>query len=119
MNGDWTITAGNSGYGDASPYGPWTYILRPEHLIKEVWSDIYNPELYQQMLDTYDKMITALTWDEMLVNCRQLTTYLQEDYGAMNCIQAPWFAAFDKSLKCLVFSTENHFQQLFYMYKDV
>jgi len=119
MNGDWTITAGNSGYGDASPYGPWTYILRPEHLIKEVWSDIYNPELYQQMLDTYDKMITALTWDEMLVNCRQLTTYLQEDYGAMNGIQAPWFAAFDKSLKCLVFSTENHFQQLFYMYKDV
>jgi len=119
MNGDWTITAGNSGYADSSPYAPWTFILRPEHLIKEVWSDIYDPELYQKMLDTYDKMVSALTWDEMLVNCRQLTTYLQEDYGAMNGIQAPWFAAFDKSLKCLVFASENHFQQLFYMYKEV
>jgi len=116
-NGDWTITAGNSGYADSSPYGPWTYILRPEHLIKEVWSDLYNPELYQQMLDTYDKMITALTWDEMLVNCRRLTTYLQEDFGAMNGIQPPWFAAFDKSLKCLVFASENHFHLLYYMYK--
>ncbi len=55
--------------------------------------------------------------DDMLKNCRQLTAYLQEDYGAMNGIQPPWFAAFDMSLKCLVFTSENHFHLLYFMYK--
>ncbi len=117
MNGEWSITAGNSGYGDASPYGPWTFILKPEHLIRECWQELYDPELYQKMLDSYDAMIAATTWDEMLENCRQITKYQQDDFGGMPGVQAPFFAAFDKDIKCLVFASENHFLQLYYMYK--
>ncbi|NLA86636.1 MAG: hypothetical protein GX847_05010, partial [Clostridiales bacterium] len=98
-------------------YGPWTFILKPEHLIRECWQELYDPELYQKMLDSYDAMIAATTWDEMLEHCRQITTYQQDDFGGMPGVQAPWFAAYNKELKGLVFSTENHFQQLFYMYK--
>ncbi len=117
MNGEWSFTAGNSGYSDAAPYGPWTYILRPEHLIKECWQDIYDPELYELMLDEYDKMRSALTWDEMITHCKQLTTYEQDDFGGMPGVQAPYFAAIGKDLKNVVFFTENHFLQLYYMYK--
>ena len=55
-NGDWTITVGNSGYSDSAPYGPWTFILLPEHLIKECWQDLYDPDLYAKMVDEYNGM---------------------------------------------------------------
>jgi len=116
MNGEWTITAGNSGYMDSAPYGPWNFILKPEHLIKEVWCDIYDPELYQLMLDTHAKMSSALTWDEMLVHCRELTRLEQEDYGAMPGVQGTYFAAINPELKGVTFITENHAIQMYYMY---
>ena len=34
------------------------------------------------MLDEYDAMSTALTWDDMLSHCRQIT-YVQDDFGAI------------------------------------
>jgi len=117
MNGEWPITCGNSGYGDTYPYLPWTFILKPEHLIKECWQDIYDPGLYQKMLDEFDAMVNSLTWDDMLKHCTQLTKYCQDDFGAFPGIQRPWFAAYNKDLKSLVFSTENHYLLLYYMYK--
>ena len=117
MNGEWSITCGNSGYGDTYPYLPWTFILKPEHLIKECWQDIYDPGLYQKMLDEFDAMVNSLTWDDMLKHCTQLTKYCQDDFGAFPGIQRPWFAAYNKDLKSLVFSTENHYLLLYYMYK--
>ena len=116
MNGDYTITAGNSGYSDAKPYLPWTFILLPEHLIKEVWCDIYNPELYETMCDTFYAMTSAATWDEMITSANALTTMLQEDYGAMPGIQSPYFAAFNKEIKGIIVATENHYFIWNYMY---
>jgi len=116
MNGDYTITAGNSGYADSAPYGPWTFILLPEHLIKEVWTDLYDPDLYAQMCDEYYAMTSAPLWDEMLEHCRNLTDMLQRDYGAMPGIQAPYFAAFNKEIKDIVIISENHSLLWFYLY---
>ena len=116
MNGDWTITAGNSGYSDARPYLAWTFILLPEHLIKECWQDVYDPELYEKMKDEYYAMTSAPTWDEMMVHCKQLTVYEQEDYGALNGIQAPYFAAFAPYVKDVVIITENHSVLWYYLY---
>lgn len=116
MNGDWTITAGNSGYSDARPYLAWTYILLPEHLIKECWQDVYDPELYEKMKDEYYAMTSAPVWDEMMVHCKQLTVYEQEDFGALNGIQAPYFAAFNTYVKDVVITTENHSVLWYYMY---
>ena len=116
MNGDYTITAGNSGYTDSKPYLPWTFILLPEHLIKEVWTDIYDPDLYATMCDTFYAMTSAATWDDMIANANALTTMLQEDYGAMPGIQSPYFAAFNKDIKGICVVTENHYFIWNYMY---
>ncbi|MBR6812206.1 MAG: ABC transporter substrate-binding protein, partial [Oscillospiraceae bacterium] len=76
QNGDWTVTVGCVGYRSATPYLPWTFVLRPDAVIKQVWSDIYNPDLYQKLLDEYDMRSTAETWEEMLIHCRRITEYL-------------------------------------------
>jgi len=115
-NGDFTITAGNSGYTDSAPYGPWTFILLPEHLIKEVWCDIYDPDLYAQMCDEYYAMTSAALWDDMLEHCHNLTDLLQRDYGAMPGLQKPYYAAFRKDIKNIILTTENHSLLWFYLY---
>ncbi len=115
-NGDWTITCGNSGYADSSPYGPWTFILLPEHLIRECWQDLYDPELYDKMKEEYNAMTSAPTWDEMLEHCHQLTKYQQEDFAGQNGIQPPHFAAYSKDVKDIVIITENHVLLLYYLY---
>jgi len=115
-NGDWTITAGNSGYADSSPYGPWTFILLPEHLIRECWQDEYDPELYQKMCDEYTMMRAAVTWDEMLEHCHNLTKMEQDDFAGMPGIQAPFFAAYKNELRDIVYISENHTLYMFYLY---
>ena len=89
MNGDWTVTVGNTGYSNSAPYAPWTFILRPDALIKQCWQDVYNPELYQKMLDEYDAMVSSLTWDEMLKHCKQFPK--GEPRSPLVCAQAQSF----------------------------
>ncbi|MBR2520580.1 MAG: ABC transporter substrate-binding protein [Oscillospiraceae bacterium] len=115
-NGDWTLTSGNSGYSDARPYLAWTYILLPEHLIKECWQDLYDPDLYEKMKDEYYAMTSAPTWEEMLDHAHRLTTYEQEDFGCLNGIQVPFFGAYSKNVKDVVFITENHTLPWYYLY---
>jgi len=116
MNGDYTITVGNAGYSDAKPYLAWTFILLPEHLIKEVWSDIYDPELYEEMCNEFYAMTSSATWDEMMGHADNLTIMLQEDYGAIPGIQSPYFAAFNKDIKGIILVTENHTLLWHYLY---
>ncbi|NLT39685.1 MAG: hypothetical protein GXX89_04395 [Clostridiales bacterium] len=115
-NGDWSLQVGSTGYSSTGPYLPWTYILKPDALIKQCWQDVYDPDLYQKMLDEYDLMVTASTWDEMLEHCKQLTVYQQEDFGALAGIQNPGFVAFSKEFKGVVFTTDNIYLQAYYMY---
>ena len=116
MRGDWTVTAGNAGYANISPYMPWTFILLPEHLIKMVWADLYDPALYDNMRSEYEAMISACTWDEMVAHCKTLTDLVQKDYAAMPGVQAPYFAAFNKELKGIVLIGENHTLLWNYLY---
>ena len=116
MKGEYAVTAGNSGYTSALPFLPWTFILLPTHLLKEVWCDIYDPELYDAMCNEFYAMTSGETWEDMLEHCHNLTRMLQEDYGAIPGIQSPYFAAFNKDLKGIVLTTENHIIQWCYLY---
>ncbi len=57
------------------------------------WQEIYAPELYAQMGDLYDRMITTPHWDEMIECSRELTRIVQEDYAALPLVQEPVFFA--------------------------
>ena len=107
---------GSQGYSNAKPYLPWTFILLPEHLIKMVWADLYDPALYDNMRSEYEAMISACTWDEMVAHCKTLTDLVQKDYAAMPGVQAPYFAAFNKELKGIVLIGENHTLLWNYLY---
>ena len=113
----WAFIAGDVGYHNAAPYAPWTYVLRPEALIKQCFQDIYDPDLYKKMLGEYDAMTSAMTWDEMLVHCKQLTTYEQDDFGAIGGIQPPAVIALSKDFKNGIYFSENHDIQLYYLYR--
>jgi hypothetical protein len=56
-----------------------------------------DPGLYQAMLDEYDAMSAASTWDDMLSHCRQITKYVQDDFGAIGGVQAPTFPSKGKA----------------------
>ncbi|MBR2520585.1 MAG: ABC transporter substrate-binding protein [Oscillospiraceae bacterium] len=116
MNGDWTLTVGSVGFRDNTPYLPWTFILKPDALIKQCWQDVYDPELYQKMLDEFELMTTATTWDEMLVHCKQITKYEQDDFGAIGGMQGPAFVAIDYNYKNPIYYNESHSLQLYYLY---
>ncbi len=116
QTGDWTVTIGCVGYRSSAPYLPWTYALKPDAAIKQVWSDIYDPDLYQKMLDEYDMMSTAETWDEMLEHCRMITKYLQDDFGAIPGIQKPDFLVLSSRFKNAVYYTESHALMCWYLY---
>jgi len=116
VRGDWTITNGNSGYKNARPFLPWTFILLPEHLIRMIWTDAYDPALYETMCAEYEAMVSSSTWDEMLTHCKSLTDMVQRDYAAMPGVQAPYFAAFNKELKGIVLIGENHTLLWNYLY---
>jgi|GEM_PF-878066 ABC-type transport system substrate-binding protein len=107
----------NPGYSNTSPYGLWKLILPPGAPVKLCWQDIYDPGLYQAMLDEYDAMSTALTWDDMLSHCRQITKYVQDDFGAIGGVQAPVLIALNGDFKNGVYFTENCHIQLYYLYK--
>ena len=116
-NGDWTIQVGSNGYSSTGPYIPWGYILKEGCMIKQCWQDVYDPELYQTMLDEYDKMSTASTWAEMLVHANQLTKYMQDDMAALAGYQKPGFVAFNRDFKGVVFTSDNIYLQAYYLYK--
>ena len=61
-------------------------------------------------------MTSAPTWEEMMVHCKQLTVYEQEDYGGLNGIQSPYFAAYAPYVKDVVIITENHSLLWYYLY---
>ena len=117
MNGEWTVSIGGFGYTNAAPYAPWTFILTPNAMCKMCWQDVYDPELYQSMLDEYDAVKTAATWDEMIQHLKQLTKYQQDDFGCVGAVQAPLFIALSKEFKSGVFVSEDHAIQVCYMYK--
>ena len=72
--------------------------------------------LYEKMKDEYYAMTSAPTWEEMLDHAHQLTTYEQEDFGCLNGIQVPFFGAYSKNVKDVVFITENHTLPWYYLY---
>jgi len=115
-NGDWSLQVGSTGYSSTGPYIPWGYILKEGCMIRQCWQEYYNPELYALMLDEYDKMVTASTWDQMIEHCKQLTTYVQEDFGALAGYQKPGFVACSKEYKGLVLTTDNLFIQMYLLY---
>ncbi len=118
FQGDWSIYFfGSMGYSNVSPHSPWKYILKRDAQRKLCWQDIYDPELYQMMLDEYDAMMTSLTWGGMISHCRRLTEYVQDDFGAIGAVQAPVFIALGREFKNGVFFSENHHIQLYYLYK--
>jgi len=100
----------------SKPFFLWNFILLPNALIKSIWSDLYNPELYESLCSTYETMITAPSWDEMLNHCKLLTDMVQKDYAAMPGVQEPYFAAFKKELKGIVLIGENHTLLWNYLY---
>ena len=57
------------------------------------WQEIYDPELYSQMCDLYDRMMSTPHWDEMVECSRELTRIVQEDYAALPLVQEPVFFA--------------------------
>ena len=116
QSGDWSITIGAVGYRGASPYLPWTYILRPDASIRHIWCDVYDPGLYQKMLDEYDMMSTAETWDEMLAHCKNITALVQSDFGAVPGIQKPDFLVMSSRIKNAVYYTESHALMCWYLY---
>ena len=76
----------------------WNGILQSarspmESILKHSWQEIYDPDLYAQMCDLYDRMITTPHWDEMIECSRELTRIVQEDYAALPFIQEPVFVA--------------------------
>jgi len=105
-----------TGYTNDAPYQPWIYFLQENPLLKCVWTDIYDPELYAAMCDTYDEMLSSFTWDEMLEKSKILTDMLQKDYGALPGVQAPSFVAFSKRLKGIVYISEQHVLLWNYLY---
>ncbi|MBR6812152.1 MAG: ABC transporter substrate-binding protein, partial [Oscillospiraceae bacterium] len=110
------VSVGSPGYSNATPYDPWNFILLPDSLLRLVRSDVYDPELYAAMCDTYDEMLSSFTWDEMLEKSKTLTDMLQKDYGALPGVQAPSFAAFSKRLKGIVYISEQHVLLWNYLY---
>jgi len=111
-----SLIFGPYGYTDAKPYVPWTLILMPDALLKAVYTDLYDPELYDAMCSTYEAMMTAFTWEEMLENSKALTDMVQRDYCAMPGVQKPYFAAFNKDLKGIVLVTDEHVLLWNYLY---
>ncbi len=57
------------------------------------WQEIYAPDLYAQMCDLYDRMMSTAHWDEMVECARELTRIVQEDYAALPLVQEPVFFA--------------------------
>ncbi len=116
-DGSWAIMPFGIGSGTA-PYLPWMYILKPDALFKLCWQDIYDPDLYEKMLDEYDSLIKTTIWDDMLTHCKQLTTYVQDDFGAIGGIQPPAFIALSKDINNGVYFSEQHHIQLYYLYLE-
>ncbi len=116
MNGDWTVTYGSVGYTNSSPYTPWTFILPPNGIIKQCWQDVYDPELYDQMMDEFNLMKSSKTWDEMLDHCHALTGYVQDDHGCLLGMQRPGFLALSKEFKGGVFYALTSYPILYYFY---
>lgn len=112
-----TVITTSMRYQNTAPYYPWQSILLPDALFKMCFQDIYDPELYQKMLDGYDAMTKTKTWDEMLTYSKQLTTYVQGDFSAIGTIQPPDFIALDKDFKNGIYFSEDHFLQAYYLYK--
>lgn len=118
FHGDWSIYYSSvMGYSNVTPYSPWTFILKPDARIKLCWQDIYDPELYEKMLDEYDAIHTATTWDYMLTRCKQLTIYVQDDFGAIGSVQPPEFMVLSKVFKNGIYFSERHDIQLYYLYQ--
>ena len=89
--------------GALSPYGalPWN-VTPAGWLTGSVFEGLLymymnDPGLYQAMLDEYDAMSAASTWDDMLSHCRQITKYVQDDFGAIGGVQAPTFPSKGKA----------------------
>jgi len=116
MNGEWTVTVGSNAYTNATPYSPWTFILTPDAMIKQIWCDVYDPDLYNTMLDEYAAMISSSTWEEMLTHCRQLTTYAQDDHAAVLGIQRPGFVILNAEYKNAIYYTNSQYIMLYYLY---
>ncbi|MBR6812602.1 MAG: hypothetical protein IKM51_04425, partial [Oscillospiraceae bacterium] len=116
MNGDWTATVGSNAYTNAAPYVPWTFILKKDAMLKQIWTDIYNPELFEEMLVEYDAMTTAATWDEMLEHCHALTKMAQDDHAALLGLQRPGFIILNGEYKNAIYYTATQYLMLYYLY---
>ncbi len=116
MSGDCQFHMSSSGYTDTQPYLPWTFVLLPEHLLYMVHTDLYDPELYGAMCDTYSAMLSSPTWDEMLENAKALTDMVQRDYSAIPGIQQQTCFVFDKDVKGVVIVSDDHALLWNYLY---
>lgn len=111
-----TLELGYAGYKDNLPHYPWTFLLMPDALLRAVWSDLYDPELYVEQCSVYEAMLSAPTWDEMVAHSRTLTDLVQRDYNALPGVQSPYFALFRNDLKGIVMITEDHVLLWNYLY---
>ena len=87
----WHIGLTATNYG--KPWQIWTHTLKSEMLIHTCYQADYAPDLYAQMCDLYDRIMTTPHWDEMVECSRELTRIVQEDYAALPLVQEPVFFA--------------------------
>ena len=113
---DSSILYGSNGYMNAEPWVPWTFILMPDALIRHIYTELYDHELYDAQCSTYEAMLSAFTWDEMVTHSKNLTDMVQKDYVGMPGVQAPYYMAFNADLKGIVVITESHVLLWNYLY---
>ena len=115
------FVVGGLNYSDSAPYSPWPYsfgagMKNSSWSMNFVWTDIYDPELYAAMCDSYEAMMGSVTWEDMVANSKSITDMLQRSYGGLPGVQMPIFTAVSQRLKGVVIVTENHVLLWHYLY---
>jgi len=110
------IQYNNYGYTNKKPWVPWTFILMPDALIRLVYTDLYDPELYDAQCSTYEAMLSAATWDETVTHAKTLTDMVQRNYVGLPGLQPPCYMAFNADVKGIVVISENHVLLWNYLY---
>ncbi len=116
MSGDWTLVNGSNGYTNESPLAPWGFILPQGAIIKQCFQDIYDPDLYEKMMNEYTSARSSMTWDEMISHVHQLTRYMQDDHAVIIGVQMPKFLVMDANVKNAVYFGADYVPQFYSMY---